>query len=112
VLGRNYVISIQEEAGDPSSRCVVASVTRRAGSAAPAPTTWLTALLDLVVDPSIFRVTDLDGERIETLDELVTKEERGDVMQQIHTLSGRHLSAQVDLPLREVVSTLRHSESS
>jgi len=71
VLGRNYVISIQEEAGDPFEPVRIASVTRRAGSAAPAPTTWLTPS-STSWSTRYFRLPTGIGERIETLDELVT----------------------------------------
>ncbi len=111
VLGRNYVISIQEEAGDPFGP-VRNRIRNAAGRIRRAGADYLAhALLDLVVD-QYFTVTDWIGERIETLDELVTAEERGDAMQRIHALKRAIIFLRKSiLPLREVVSTLRHSES-
>lgn len=111
VLGRNYVISIQEEAGDPFEPVRnrirnVAGRIRRNGADYLAH-----ALLDLVVD-QYFGVADWIGERIEQLDQAVSTDERGDLMQQIHSLRQAVIFLRKSiLPLREVISTLRHSES-
>jgi len=65
----------------------------------------------LVVD-QYFTVADWIGERIEELDERVTDEERGDLIQQLYALKrGIIFLRKTILPLRDVISTLRNIDS-
>jgi magnesium transporter len=111
VLGPSYVVSIQEEAGDPFEP-VRNRIRNAAGRLRRSGADYLAhALLDLVVD-QYFTVADWIGERIETLDDLITEEERGDMMQQLYALKRAMIFLRKSiLPLRDVVSTLRNIDS-
>ncbi len=111
VLGPNYVLSVQEEVGDPFEP-VRNRIRNSAGRIRRTGADYLAyALLDLVVD-QYFTVTDWIGERIETLDELIAADERGDVMQRVYALKRAVIFLRKSiLPLREVVSTLRNLET-
>jgi magnesium transporter len=85
VLGPNYVVSIQEEAGDPFEP-VRTRIRNSAGRLRRSGADYLAhALLDLVVD-QYFTVADWVGERIEDLDERITEDERGDLMQRLYAV--------------------------
>jgi len=111
VLGPSYVVSIQEEPGDPFEP-VRNRIRNAAGRLRRSGADYLAhALLDLVVD-QYFTVADWIGERIEELDERVTDEERGDLMQQLYALKrGIIFLRKTILPLRDVISTLRNIDS-
>ena len=111
VLGPNYVVSIQEEAGDPFEP-VRNRIRNAAGRLRRSGPDYLAhALLDLVVD-QYFTVVDWVGERIEALDESVTEDERGDLMQQLYALKRAVIFLRKTIfPLRDVVSTLRNIDS-
>jgi len=111
VLGPNYVVSIQEEAGDPFEP-VRNRIRNAAGRLRRSGADYLAhALLDLVVD-QYFTVVDWVGERIEALDESVTEDERGDLMQQLYALKRAVIFLRKTIfPLRDVVSTLRNIDS-
>ncbi|PWT71564.1 MAG: magnesium and cobalt transport protein CorA [Proteobacteria bacterium] len=111
VLGHNFVISVQEEAGDPFEP-VRNRIRTAAGRSRKAGADYLAyALLDVIVD-QYFTVADWIGERIEALDELIVSEERGDLMQHLYTLKrGVIFLRKSILPLREVASGLRNVES-
>jgi len=111
VLGSNYVLSVQEEAGDPFEP-VRNRIRNSAGRIRRAGADYLAyALLDLVVD-QYFTVTDWIGERIEVLDEFIVADEGGDLMQRLYALKRAVIFLRKSiLPLREVVSTLRNLET-
>jgi magnesium transporter len=111
VLGPSYVVSIQEEPGDPFGP-VRSRIRNAAGRLRRSGADYLAhALLDLVVD-QYFTVADWIGERIEALDERVMDEERGDLMQELYTLKRAVIFLRRTIfPLRDVVSTLRNLES-
>lgn len=111
VLGPSYVVSIQEEAGDPFGP-VRTRIRNAAGRLRRSGADYLAhALLDLVVD-QYFTVADWIGERIEVLDERVMDEERGDLMQELYALKRAVLFLRKTIfPLRDVVSTLRNLDS-
>jgi len=111
VLGPSYVVSIQEEAGDPFEP-VRNRIRNPAGRLRRSGADYLAhALLELVVD-QYFKVMDWIGERIETLDERVTEDERGDLMQQLYTLKRAVIFLRKSIfPLRDVFSTLRNLDS-
>ena len=111
VLGSNYVLSVQEEVGDPFEP-VRKRIRNSAGRIRRTGADYLAyALLDLVVD-QYFTVTDWMSERIEALDELIAAEERGDLMQRLYALKRAVIFLRKSiLPLREVVSTLRNLET-
>ncbi len=111
VLGRNYVISLQEIAGDPFDP-VRARVRAATGRIRRYGADYLAyALLDVIVD-SYFSVIDKLAERIEALDEALATGAGPDTLQRINTLKRHvlHLRRAV-APVREVVATLRGSES-
>jgi len=111
LLGPNYVVSIQEEAGDPFEP-VRNRIRNGAGRLRRSGADYLAhALLDVVVD-QYFSVIDWISERIEALDERVTEDERGDLMQQLYTLKRAVIFLRKSIfPLRDVVSTLRNIDS-
>jgi magnesium transporter len=111
VLGPSYVVSIQEEAGDPFEP-VRNRIRNAAGRLRRSGADYLAhALLDLVVD-QYFTVIDWVSERIEAIDEMVTEDERGDLMQQLYALKRAVIFLRKSiLPLRDVVSTLRSLDS-
>jgi len=111
VLGPNYVVSIQEEAGDPFEP-VRNRIRNAAGRLRRSGADYLAhALLDVVVD-QYFTVMDWISERIEAIDESVTEDERGDLMQRLYTLKRAVIFLRKSIfPLRDVVSTLRNIDS-
>lgn len=111
VLGPNYVISVQEEEGDPFEP-VRSRIRNAAGRSRKSGADYLAyALLDVIVD-QYFTVADWIGERIEALDELILAEERGDLMQRLYTLKrGVIFLRKSILPLREVASSLRNLDT-
>jgi magnesium transporter len=111
VLGESYVVSIQEEVGDPFEP-VRNRIRNAAGRLRRSGADYLAhALLDLVVD-QYFTVADWIGERVEALDESVTEEERGDLMQQLYALKRALIFLRKTIfPVRDVVSTLRNIDS-
>lgn len=111
LLGPNYVVSIQEEAGDPFEP-VRNRIRNAAGRLRRSGADYLAhALLDVVVD-QYFTVMDWISERIEAIDESVTEDERGDLMQRIYTLKRAVIFLRKSIfPLRDVVSTLRNIDS-
>ena len=111
LLGPNYVVSIQEEAGDPFEP-VRNRIRNGAGRLRRSGADYLAhALLDVVVD-QYFSVIDWISERIEALDERVTEDERGDLMQRLYTLKRAVIFLRKSIfPLRDVVSTLRNIDS-
>jgi magnesium transporter len=111
VLGPGYVLSVQEEPGDPFEP-VRNRIRNAAGRIRRNREDYLAyALLDLVVD-QYFTVTDWIGERIEALDEKIAAQARDDVMQSIYALKRAVIFLRKSiLPLRDVVSTLRNLET-
>jgi len=111
VLGDNYVLSVQEEPGDPFEP-VRNRIRNAAGRIRRFGADYLAyALLDLVVD-QYFSVTDWMGERIEALDEQIVAQDRGDLMQDLYALKREVIFLRKSiLPLRDVASTLRNLET-
>jgi magnesium transporter len=111
VLGDSYVLSVQEEAGDPFEP-VRNRIRNAAGRIRRSGPDYLAyALLDLIVD-QYFSVTDWMSERIEVLDEQIVAEDRGDLMQDLYALKREVIFLRKSiLPLRDVASTLRNLES-
>jgi len=110
VLGPSYVVSIQEEPGDPFEP-VRNRIRNAAGRLRRSGPDYLAhALLDLIVD-QYFAVADWVGDRIEALDESISEDER-DLMQQLYALKRTIIFLRKTIfPLRDVVSTLRNIDS-
>jgi magnesium transporter len=111
VIGPNYVISIQEEPGDPFEP-VRARIRNGVGRIRALGADYLAyRLLSVIVD-RYFSVTDRLSERIEELDELVAGRERPDVLRAMYQTKRDIIYLRKAVtPLREVVATLWHSES-
>jgi len=111
VLGRNYVISLQEIAGDPFDP-VRARIRTGVGRIRRYGSDYLAyALLDLVVD-SYFSAIDHVAERIEALDAALATGKAADTLQKLSALKRQVLQLRRAIaPVREVVATLRGSES-
>lgn len=111
ILGKNYVVSLQEVPGDPFEP-VRARIRSGAGRIRKSGADYLLyALLDVAVD-QYFVVLDRLGDRIEQLDHLIMTTQSPRIMGEMHALKREILFLRKNvLPLREVVSTLRHSES-
>ncbi len=111
VLGRNFLVSFQEVAGDPFEP-VRARIRTGAGKTRKLGADYLLySLLDVTVD-QYFVVLDRLGERIEQLDQLILSSESPRIMGEMHALKREILFLRKNVvPLREVVNTLRHSDS-
>jgi magnesium transporter len=112
VIGPNYVISIQEEPGDPFEP-VRARIRNGVGRIRNLGADYLAyRLLSVIVD-RCFAVTDRLGERIEQLDEMVAGNERPEVLRGMYQTKREIIYLRKAVtPLREVVAALWHSESS
>ncbi|MEO8628322.1 MAG: magnesium/cobalt transporter CorA, partial [Betaproteobacteria bacterium] len=111
ILGPGYVVSIQEEPGDPFGplRSRIRNATGRLRRSAADYLAY--ALLDVVID-QYFVVADWISERIEKLDEQVAAEERADLMQNLYAIKRAVIFLRKSiLPLRDVVFTLRNLDS-
>jgi magnesium transporter len=112
VIGSNYVISIQEDPGDPFEP-VRDRIRHAAGRIrSMGPDYLATRLLGVLADRA-FAVTDRLGERIEQLDDMVAGRERTEVLRAMHQTKREIIYLRKAVtPLREVVAALWHSESS
>lgn len=111
VLGRNYVITFQERAGDffdPLRR----RIREGLGPARRQRADYLAySILDLVVD-HYFLVLEKMGERIERVEDLVLTHPRQELLQEIHDLKREMLFVRKSVwPVKEVIASLRHLDS-
>jgi len=111
ILGPNYVISVQEDPGDPFDP-VRSRIRSAAGRVRRSGADYLAyLLLDLTVD-HYFAVVDFMGERIEQLDEQVGGDERPEVLRALHQIKRELIFLRRAVnPLRDVVAGLRHAET-
>ncbi|OQW33730.1 MAG: magnesium and cobalt transport protein CorA [Nitrospira sp. SG-bin1] len=112
VLGRNYVLSFQEN-GTDVFRSVRDRLRGGKGRLRQNGSDYLLyALMDAVVD-QYFAVLEMLGERIESLQERVISDPRPDILKDIHALKRQLLFVRRAVwPLREAINNLSRSECS
>jgi magnesium transporter len=111
VLGRNFLISFQEEEGDMFDpiRDRIRKAKGRIRKQGPDYLAY--ALLDAVVD-QYFVVLEKLGERIETLEEALVSDPRKETLHEIHKLKREMIYLRKSVwPLRELVAGLERAES-
>ncbi len=106
VLGKDYVLSFQELAGDPFA-AVKERITKAKGRIRRLGPDYLAyALLDVVVD-SYFQVLDTFSDALEEVEETVVSDPSQENLQVLHELKRRSLTVRRSLlPLREVSNSL------
>jgi magnesium transporter len=111
IVGRNFVISFQERAGDMFDP-IRDRIRRNKGRIRKLGPDYLAyALLDAVVD-QYFVVLEKLGERIETLEEELVDNPRKETMHELHGLKREMIYLRKSVwPLREVVAGLERAES-
>jgi magnesium transporter len=105
-LGRNFVITFQEQAGDPFDpvRDRIRKCVGRLRSAGPDHLAY--ALIDATID-HYFPVLERYGERLETLEEAVTTRPHSRLIAQIHDMRhGLLMLRRTVWPLREAINAL------
>ena len=111
VLGKNYVISFQENVGDVFEQ-IRDRIRNAKGRIRKMGADYLMyAILDAIVD-NYFSILEKLGEKIEFLEEELVSNPTEKTLQQIHNLKREmiHLRKSV-WPLRELISTFERSES-
>lgn len=111
VLGRNYLVSFQEHAGDffdPLRTRLRGGVGRIRRQRAD----FLAySLLDLIID-HYFIVLERLGERIEQLEDLVLTRPKAPLLREIHLLKRDMLAVRKAVwPVKEVIASLRHLDT-
>jgi len=111
VLGANFVISIQERAGDVFQQ-VRDRIRGAKGRIRKMGADYLGyALIDAIVD-NYFTILEKLGQEIESAEEEVVAEPTENTLQQIHSLKREMISLRKSVwPLRELISGLQRSES-
>jgi magnesium transporter len=111
VIGRNFVLSFQEEPGDMFDP-VRERIRKGKGRIRKMGPDYLAyALIDAVVDHYFFVLEQL-GERIEVLEEGLIANPRAETLREIHALKREMIFLRKSVwPLREVVSGLERAES-
>jgi magnesium transporter len=111
VLGRNYVLSFQENVGDVFEQ-IRERIRNAKGRIRKMGCDYLLySLLDAIVD-SYFSILERLGERIESLEEQLVREPSNKILEQIHRLKRELISLRKSVwPLRELISGLERSES-
>ena len=111
VVGRNFVISFQEHAGQEFG-CVRERIRRGKGRIRKAGADYLAyALLDAVVD-HYFVILEKLGERVELLEDELVSDPKKETLREIHTLKREMLFLRKSVwPLREVIAGMERSES-
>ena len=111
IMGKGYVLSFQEFAGDIFDPLRDRIKNRRGRIRSMGADYLLYALIDIIVDHYFVVLEDL-GEDIENLDELVLTQPDRTVMQRIHRLKNELLQLRRTIwPLREVISQLIRQET-
>jgi magnesium transporter len=111
ILGENYVITVQERAGDAFDP-VRNRIRSSAGRVRKNGADYLAyALLSVIVD-RYFEVTDWIAERIERLEEQMAGDERPETLRAMHRLKRELIFLRRGItPMREVMAALRHAET-
>lgn len=110
ILGKNYVISFQEQAGD-IFEAIRIRIKESKGNIRKRKADYLFyRLLDTVVDHYFFIVEHL-SERIEKLEDLVLKKQTPEILQKIQLLKTELIQLRKSIsPLREAVGNLQKEE--
>ena len=111
VLGKNFVISFQENVGDVFEQ-IRDRIRNSKGRIRKMGSDYLMyALLDAIVD-GYFAILENMGETIETLEEELVDDPSKNTLQQIHHLKREMIFLRKSVwPLRELISSLERSES-
>ena len=111
VVGRNFVISFQENIGDVFEP-IRDRIRKAKGRIRKMDSDYLAyALLDAVVD-GYFSVLETIGDKIESLEDRLVKEPTEKIPRQIHSLKREMIFLRKFIwPLRELISNLQRSES-
>ena len=112
ILGKNFVISFQEQPGDIFNP-LRERIRKGKGRIRKMNSDYLTyALLDIVID-YYFNILEKVGEKIEDFEEDLMIEPKSDTLNEIYRLKREVLFLRKSVwPLREAVSKLERSESS
>ena len=110
IVGRNYIISFQEDVGDVFDP--VRERIRKDGRIRKYGTDYLAyALIDAVVD-NYFIVMESLGEQVELLEEALVSNPSQEMLMNIHTLKKDMIYLRKSVwPLREVISGLERSDN-
>jgi magnesium transporter len=110
IVGRNYIISFQEDVGDVFDP--VRERIRKDGRIRKFGTDYLAyALIDAIVD-NYFTVMESLGEQVEMLEEALASNPSKDMLLNIHTLKKDMIYLRKSVwPLREVISGLERSDN-
>ncbi len=111
VLGRNYVISFQEDVGDVFEQ-IRDRIRNAKGKVRRMGSDYLVyTLLDAIVD-NYFGILEKLGEKIESLEEELVSNPTDRILKQIHNLKREMIYLRKSVwPLRELISGLERSES-
>jgi magnesium transporter len=111
VLGRNYVLSFQEKAGDIFEPVRERIRNGKGRIRKRGPDYLAYALIDAVVD-HYFLILEASGERLEGLEDKVVADPRPETLREIHRLKRDMIELRRSVwPLREVIGALDRSES-
>ena len=110
IIGRNYIISFQEDVGDVFDP--VRERIRKDGRIRKYGTDYLAyALVDVIVD-NYFTVMESLGEQVEMLEEALASNPSKDMLLNIHTLKKDMIYLRKSVwPLREVIAGLERSDN-
>ena len=110
IVGRNYIISFQEDVGDVFDP--VRERIRKDGRIRKYGTDYLAyALIDAVVD-NYFTVMESLGEQVELLEEALVSNPGQEMLMNVHTLKKDMIYLRKSVwPLREVISGLERSDN-
>jgi magnesium transporter len=111
ILGKNFVISLQETEGDIFEP-IRSRIRTGKGRIRKRGADYLVySLIDIIVD-NYFVILERIGERIEGLDEELVTNPTPETLRVIHNLKGELIFLRKTIwPLREIISTLQRGES-
>jgi magnesium transporter len=113
VLGKSYVISFQEEAGEDVFDRIRDRLRNNKGKIRKLGTDYLAySLVDSIVD-NYFLILEGFGEKIEFLDEELVKNPKPEILRTIHEMKRNMIYLRKSVwPLREVVGSIQRTGSS
>ena len=111
ILGKNYVISFQEEEGDIFDP-IRDRIRHAKGRIRKSGTDYLVySLLDAIID-GYFSVLEGSGEKVEALEEILSSDPKPETLHIIHSLKRNNIFLRKSVwPLREIINGLLRSES-
>ena len=111
LLGRNYVISFQEKAGDVFNN-VRERIRKGKGRIRKMGADYLAySLIDAIID-NYFSILENIGEKVENIEQDVVSNPKPDILQQIYNLKREMIYLRKSVwPLREVINGLLRGES-